>query len=161
MKKFDLVKLINNKPYLLNNLKIGDHGLIIEIVLDKIKVLFFNQQNIGDYAVIDIKIEDLEREEQKLPNNILNEFINNIDNILANAKNFLSPVTIKNYDMVELVVENKKYTKFGIHKGDRGCIMDNNAIKNFVEVDFSFVDKNGDYVGDCISVDINDLKLVK
>ena len=39
--------------------------------------------------------------------------------------------------------------------------MDNNAIQNYIEVDFSGIDKDGNYYGDCISVKINDLKVIK
>jgi len=129
--------------------------------LDKVEVLFFNTQNIGDYAVISVKKEDLLQEEEKLPTNMQNELINNIDKIVAKAKNFLSPIIIKNYDLVELLVEDNRYSKFGIHKGSRGCVMDNNAIDNYIEVDFSGVDEKGNYYGACISVNINDLKVIK
>lgn len=63
--------------------------------------------------------------------------------------------------MVELIVEDNKYAKYGIHKGDIGCVMDNKAVQNYIEVDFSGVDENGKYYGECISVKLDDLKLLK
>ena len=39
--------------------------------------------------------------------------------------------------------------------------MDNNAIQDCIEVDFSGINKNGDFYGDCISVKIKDLKVIK
>lgn len=39
--------------------------------------------------------------------------------------------------------------------------MDNNAVQNYIEVDFSGIDKDGKYYGDCISVKIDDLKVIK
>lgn len=63
--------------------------------------------------------------------------------------------------MVELLVENAKYAKYGIHKGDKGCVMDDNAVQNYVEVDFSGIDKNGNFYGDCISVNVDDLKVIE
>ena len=68
---------------------------------------------------------------------------------------------IKEYNMVELIVEEDRYARFGIHKGDRGCVMDNNAVQDYIEVDFSGIDKNGKFYGDCISVKIDDLKVIK
>ena len=68
---------------------------------------------------------------------------------------------IKSYDMVELLVEDEKYTRYGIHKGDRGCVMDDNDVQDYIEVDFSGIDENGNYYGDCISVKINDLKIIE
>lgn len=80
-----------------------------------------------------------------------------------NSKFFkkLEHYKIKSYDMVELLVEDEKYTRYGIHKGDRGCVMDDNAVQDYIEVDFSGIDENGNYYGDCISVKINDLKVIE
>ena len=63
--------------------------------------------------------------------------------------------------MVELLIEDEKYSKFGVHKGDKGCVISNYAIQNQVEVDFSWVDKNGNFYGDCIVVDVDDLKVLE
>lgn len=81
--------------------------------------------------------------------------------IKSKAKDVLVPTAINEYDMVELLVEEERYATFGVHKGDVGCVMDNNAVQNYIEVDFSGIDKNGNYYGDCISVKINDLKVIK
>lgn len=161
MKKFDLVKLINEKPYIKNNLQKDMHGIVISEYLDTVIVLFFNPQNIGNYAIVNISIYDLIVEKEKLPDKIQQEISLNLDGILKNSKNFLEPIAINNYDMVELIVEANKYTKFGIHKGSRGCVMDNKAVQNYIEVDFSGIDENGNFYGDCISVNIKDLKVIK
>ena len=84
-----------------------------------------------------------------------------LDVILTSAKNYLEPVSINEYDIVELLVEEDRYTKFGVHKGARGCVMDNKAVQNYIEVDFSGIDENGKFYGDCISVKIDDLKVIK
>ena len=39
--------------------------------------------------------------------------------------------------------------------------MDNKAVQNYIEVDFSGIDENGNFYGDCISVKIDDLKVIK
>lgn len=161
MKKLDLVKLVNEKPYMKNNLQKDMHGIVVSEDFNEIVVLFFNPQNIGDYAVVNIRTEDIVVEKEKLPNDMQKELLSKLDQILSKAKNHIEPITINNYDMVELLVEEDKYTKFGIHKGDRGCVMDNKAVQNYIEVDFSGVDKDGNFYGDCISVKIVDLKVIK
>ena len=75
--------------------------------------------------------------------------------------NFFQTQKIHAYDYVELLVEDKKYSQYGIHKGDRGYVMDDNAVDNFIEVDFSELDEQGNFYGDCISVKIEDLKKLK
>ena len=161
MKKLDLVKLVNEKPYMKNNLQKDMHGIVVSEDFNEIVVLFFNPENIGDYAVVNIRTEDIVVEKEKLPNDMQKELLSKLDQILSKSKNYIEPITINNYDMVELLVEEDKYTKFGIHKGDRGCVMDNKAVQNYIEVDFSGVDKDGNFYGDCISVKIVDLKVIK
>ena len=127
MKKLDLVKLKNDKPYKTYNLVKGMHGIVVELNFDNADVLFFNPQNVGDYAIVNVKLVDLELEKEKLPVEFEKELLLKLDDIIAKAKNEIQPIKIKEYAMVELLVEEDRYTKFGIHKGDRGCVMDNNA----------------------------------
>ncbi len=161
MKKLDLVKLKNDKPYKSFHLVKDMHGIVTEIKYDNADVLFFNPQNIGDYAIVNVKLVDLEIEKEKLPAKFEKELLLKLDDIIAKAKKEIQPIKIKEYDMVELIVEEDRYAKFGIHKGDKGCVMDNNAVQNYIEVDFSGIDKNGEFYGDCISVKIDDLKVIK
>lgn len=161
MKKLDLVKLKNDKSYKNFGLVKNMHGIVVELQFDKADVLFFNPQNVGDYAIVNVKLLDLELEKEKLPAEFEKELLSKLDDIIAKAKNEIQPIKIKEYDMVELIVEEDKYAKFGIHKGNRGCVMDNNAVQNYIEVDFSGIDKDGNFYGDCISVKINDLKIIK
>ena len=161
MKKLDLVKLKNDKPYKTYNLVKGMHGIVVELNFDKADVLFFNPQNVGDYAIVNVKIMDLDLDKEKLPTEFEKELLSKLETLKLKAKNVIEPIAINEYDMVELLVEEERYTKFGIHKGDRGCVMDNNAVQNYIEVDFSGIDKDGNYYGDCISVKIDDLKVIK
>ncbi len=161
MKKLDLVKLRNDKLYKNFNLVKDMHGIAIEIKYDNADVLFFNPQNVGDYAIANVKIVDLELEKEKLPVELEKELLLRLDDIIAKAKNAIEPIKIKEYDIVELIVEEDRYTKYGIHKGTRGCVIDNNAVQDYIEVDFSGIDKNGEFYGDCISVKIDDLKVIK
>jgi len=161
IKKLDLVKLKNDKSYKNFGLAKDAHGIVIEIKYDNADILFFNPQNVGDYAIVNVKLLDLELEKEKIPVEFEKELLSKLDDIIEKAKKEIQPIKIKEYDMVELIVEEDRYAKFGIHKGDRGCVMDNNAIQNYIEVDFSGIDKYGEFYGDCISVKIDDLKVIK
>ena len=83
-----------------------------------------------------------------------------LHNLNFKEKHRFDNLQIKSYDMVELMVEDDKYTRYGIHKGDRGCVMDDNAVQDYIEVNFSGIDDNGNFYGDCISVKIEDLKVI-
>ena len=87
--------------------------------------------------------------------------LSKLETLKLKAKNVIEPIAINKYDMVELLVEEERYTKFGIHKGDRGCVMDNNAVQNYIEVDFSGIYKDRNCYGDCISAKIDDLKVIE
>ena len=39
--------------------------------------------------------------------------------------------------------------------------MEGDAVQNYIEVDFSGIDKKGNFYGNCISVKIEDLKVIK
>ena len=161
MKKLDLVRLKNDKPYKSYNLIKEMHGIVVDVNFDNADVVFFNPHNVGDYAIVNVQIADLDLDNEKLPTEFEKELLSKLDAIKSKAQNILNPIAINEYDMVELLVEDERYTKFGIHKGDRGCVMDNNAVQNYIEVDFSYIDKDGNYYGDCISVKIDDLKVIK
>ena len=161
MKKFDLVLLKNENPYKQYNLEKNMHGIVLEKYFDTLIVLFFNPKNQGDYITATISVSDVTVCNEKIPEKMINELSSNFDIIKSKSKEKFEPLRIKAYDMVELLVEDSKYTKYGIHKGDRGCVMENYAVQNYVEVDFSGIDENGEFYGDCISVKIEDLKVIQ
>ena len=161
MKKFDLVLLKNENPYKQYNLEKNMHGIVLENYFDTLIVLFFNPKNQGDYITATISVSDVMVCNEKIPEKMINELSPNLDIIKSKSKEKFEPLRIKAYDMVELLVEDIKYTKYGIHKGDRGCVMEDNAVQNYVEVDFSGIDENGEFYGDCISVKIDDLKVIQ
>ncbi len=161
MKKFDLVLLKNENPYKQYNLEKNMHGIVLENYFDTLIVLFFNPKNQGDYITATISVSDVMVCNEKIPEKMINELSSNFDIIKSKSKEKFEPLRIKAYDMVELLVEDIKYTKYGIHKGDRGCVMEDNAVQNYVEVDFSGIDENGEFYGDCISVKIDDLKVIQ
>lgn len=161
MKKLDLVKLKNSEPYKSHNVIDDMHGIVVGVIHENAEVLFFNPHNVGDYTIVNVKTTDLDLDKEKLPIEIEKELLSKLDTVKSKAKNILEPIVINEYDMVELLVEEERYAKFGIHKGDIGCVMDNNAVQNYIEVDFSGIDKDGNYYGDCISVRIDHLKVIK
>ena len=69
MKKSDLVKLKNDN-YKSHNLTKDMHGIVIKTNYDNADVLFFNPYNVGDYAVVNIKNEDLESEKENFRRNL-------------------------------------------------------------------------------------------
>lgn len=159
MKKYNIVKLINEKPYSAYGLEKDMRGIVIEEVSNTSKVLFFNPQNVGDYTISTLNNRDLICEEEQLPKEIKNELIKNLDKILYKAKPRIKSMPLKAYDLVELLVD--KYEKYGIKKGEIGCVMDTHAVQNYILVDFSGINTKGDYYGDCISVKIEDVKVIK
>ncbi len=161
MKKFDLVLLKNENPYKQYNLEKNMRGIVLKNYFDTLIVLFFNPKNQGDYITATISVSDVTVCNEKIPEKMINELSSNLDIIKSKSKEKFEPLRIKAYDMVELLVEDIKYTKYGIHKGDRGCVMEDNAVQNYVEVDFSGIDENGEFYGDCISVKIDDLKVIQ
>ena len=128
---------------------------------DILDVLFFNPKNQGDYIIVKINVNDMVIEKEKLSKNLINKLNEEIKNKKLKSKLKFESLKVKAYEMVELLVENAKYAKYGIHKGDKGCVMDDNAVQNYVEVDFSGIDKNGNFYGDCISVNVDDLKVIE
>ena len=136
------------------------HGVVVNVNFDNADVLFFNPYNVGDYAIVNVKTVDLDLDKEKLPPEFEKELFSKLETLKSKAKNVIEPIAINEYDMVELLVEEEKYAKFGVHKGHIGCVMDNSAIQDYIEVDFSGIDKNGNYYGDCIGVKISDLKKI-
>lgn len=161
MKIYDFVQLINSLEYLEEKgIFKESKGTIIKLENNIASVLFFNEKNMGDYAVANVNTKFLktigEFPTGELIN--LNNFIKNLD---QEKHDKLKYPNIKEFDLVELLIEDEKYSKFGVHKGDKGCVISNYAIQNQAEVDFSWVDKNGNFYGDCIVVDVDDLKVLE
>lgn len=161
MKKFDLVRLINERKYLNNGLKKDMRGIVVTEGLSFVEVLFFNPDNVGDFAIVPIDKNDIVMENEKLPLSAGEDLKSVLEKANLKPKSVLKPLEIKEYDFVELVVEKEEYAKYGIHKGEKGCVTEAKAVKNYVEVDFSGVDENGEYYGDCIAVKVNDLKVIE
>lgn len=162
MKKYDIVKLKDNYENF-NNIEANNIGIVLKSNNNnKSTILFLNPKITGDYLVLDVDNSFLEQQKENLPPQI----IKTIDGLISNNKISLKKQQFKNmkfeeYDIVRLTVEKEKYAKHGIHKGETGIVAENYMIKNDILVDFSGIDEKGDYYGDCVTVNVDDLELVK
>lgn len=160
MKKYSIVK-VNNliDLYLHSNIYMGAMGVVCEIVdSNKSRVLFVNEYNQGDYALLEVYNKDLTiiNDDSSF---YLNYIKDNIKSIPTKQKGFKKNMFCI-YDEVELLVDNERYSKSGVFKGDVGIIIEDYAVKDSVLVDFGRLDKNNNYYGDCISVKLKDLKIL-
>ena len=160
MKEFDLVKLTNAGNYLDRGLYDGVHGMIIKTGLAESDVMFFNDFNIGETIIVTILNGDLMVEKETLPEAIKIGIKDKLDVDKLRQKTKFDSIDIKAYDFVELLVEDENYSKFGVHKGERGCVLEGGIIEGECLVDFTGVDNDGEIYGDCISVKVKDLKKI-
>lgn len=161
MNKFDFVELINLKEeYKACNLYLHAKGFVIETYGGSSKVLFLNEFNEGDYAFLEIFNEDLKLTKEQPTNRLVDFVKSNLEKFTLKEKR-LKHSDFKAYQKVELIVENDKYVKLGIHKGDVGTIMEDVAVQDYLLVDFGRLDENNNFSGDCVSVKISHLKFIK
>lgn len=161
MKKFDVVRL--KKQYIANNLDKDDYGIVLKVNIPKSLVLFFNKGIIGDYAVAEINNFDLNICEEKIPSKIKNELTERgkLEKLINSNRSKLIKQKFKENDFVRLTKDKEKYNKQGVFCGDIGIVAYDHSVMNEVLVDFTGVDANLEIVGDCISVEMNDLELIE
>lgn len=161
MNKLDFVELIYFKyEYKKYNLYPNVKGFVIENYKITSKILFFNEFNECDYAFVEILNEDLKKTEKQPPKQLIDFVKSNLQNFTLKEKGF-KPRLFKAYEKVELLVEDEKYSKCNIHKGDIGTIMEDVVVQDYVLVDFGRLDENNNYYGDCLSVKSSHLKAIK
>ena len=161
MKKFDFVELSNlNKTYEGYNLYLNSKGFVIKSDENVSKILFFNEYNEGDYAFVEILNKDLKLIKEEPPIQVKKLIEDNLQSFTLKEKGF-KPKTFKAFQRVELLIDNEKYAKFDVHKGNIGTIMEDVAVQDYILVDFGNLDENNNYHGDCISVSLKDVKILK
>ena len=162
MKEKSIVKLKNIDENLNKmDLDKDNLGIILKTESSTSLVLFFNKKIVGDYLVVNINNSLLEEQKDRLPDQIVKSLASAISNNKLNLKKqSFKSIEFEEYSMVQLTCDKEKYLKFGIHKGEIGIIVENYTINNEVLVDFSGINENGNFYGDCISVNINDLELI-
>ena len=160
--KYKIVKLKNLKE---EYKKVGlDNGSALGLLLNEKNsqclIMFFNNNNQGDYLISFINKEHLEITDMVLPEKLsseLEEYIQNNADKIANKTNF-EEIPFNECDQVELIVDKEKYSKYGLRKGDRGIIASNKATKNKILVDFG--KETEDFDG-FVSVAFEDIKKVE
>lgn len=161
MKKYNVVKLINmSDKYKGYNLYLDAVGVVIDSYQNKSKIMFFNAYNEGDYSYIEVENNDIEIIEDKVPIEFINFIKENLPKLKIKEKGF-KPKEFRAYQKAKLLVEDEKYYQFGIHQGDIGTIMEDYAVQDYVLVDFCSIDGGNNYIGDCISVKLQDLEILK
>lgn len=134
-------------------------GLMLEEKNTEVLVMFFNSQNQGDYLTLLINKKELELTDMELPQKICEELeeyiLKNVDEIAK--KTTFKKVPFEECDFVELTVEKDEYSKYGVHKGDRGIVASNKAAKNTILVEFN---NETDKFDGFISVEIEDIKKI-
>ena len=162
MKENKIVKLVNiTNDYQKLNLYDNVYGIVLKYYQDYSLVLFLNGKILGDYAVVKTFNSDIQFcDDLSLPNELILELRNEMNKKINLQKGTFKNLEFSEYDLVELLVEDEKYSKYGVHKGDRGVVAIDYSISNTLLVDFTDVLPTGEFYGDCISVDINDLKLI-
>ena len=121
--------------------------------------MFFNDKNQGECIFVSVAKTDVEPDKYQLPKSVEEMLSKNIQKIRELPKDF-KPLEIKEYDQVELISDKEEYAKQCIAKGQRGCVMSEYATMDEVLVDFSGIDKDGNFYGNCILVNVNDLKII-
>ena len=165
MKKYDFVSLKNLKrEYKIKKLYKNASGIVLEnLPAGKVLVLFLNDKIHGDYAVLEMPTSDLKKENFKMPQQMI-EIIEKSEKLKDEKvlkKNSFEKLKFNEYDWVELIVEKEEYAQQGAHKGDRGIIDVDYSIGGTMLVDFWCTDENGEPFGECISVKIEDLRLIE
>ena len=159
--KYKIVKLKNLKEeYKKVGLDNGSLGLLLNEKNSQCLIMFFNNNNQGDYLISFINKEHLEITDMVLPEKLsseLEEYIQNNADKIANKTNF-EEIPFNECDQVELIVDKEKYSKYGLRKGDRGIIASNKATKNKILVDFGT--ETEDFDG-FVSVAFEDIKKVE
>ena len=154
MKKYKFIEIIKiNDDLKMRNISLGTTGILIDLNYINARVLLCNNNNWGEYCVIEVPqnfIKETSNVSSKLGSEI-EEFFKNTN---VSEKIDFSIPKFKEYDVVELIVEEEKYSRHGIHKGMKGVIMEKYAIKNKWLVIFS--DEFGKDIAD-ICVHQNDI----
>ena len=159
MEKFNFVKLKNvNEEFINKGIKENTIGFICEIFGKSAMVMFMNAENVGDYACVEVDLNNLELV-GKLPKQYMSEVKKLLDNIEYSKHVSFTESQFKEYDEIEVTVEKEKYAKEGVHKGMRGVIMMDYAIQGNWYVIFTD-EKTGEDFAEA-SINEKDMKLVE
>lgn len=129
MKLYDNVILVNEvKDLSKRGIHANYAGLIVRIEDNICTVCFYNPTNRGEsaYAKVDKKhLKFFFRSEESVIKEMETFFPN--ENIDENGT--LTECDVKEYDVVEVIVEKEEYAKEGVHKGCLGTVMEPYAVE--------------------------------
>ena len=159
MKKGSLVIIANEKTRKTLGIDKEARGVVLKIRSGKADVLFFNPKNVGEYIIKEVVLCDLSLENEALPKEIEQDLFSDIESVYQKAKGGFTSLSFKNGDRVQLVVEEKRYAEFGIHKNAIGCVVDDTVVQGKIEVDFYEPEEAAAY-DSAMAVKIEDLKII-
>lgn len=142
MKVYDNVELIEEVEELAQKgIHKGYDGLIVEINGDIYTVCFYNSYNFGESAYAKVNKKYLAfvcRAEER----IIQEMEEFFPNEKIDFNKSLTECDVKEYDVVQLIVEKPQYAMEGVHKGAYGCVQFPYAIDGKWCILFSNVGEN-------------------
>ena len=137
MKKYKFIEIIKiDNDLKKKNISLGTTGILIDLNYINARVLLCNNNNWGEYCVIEVP-QNFIKETSEVPIKLAREIEEFLKNTNVSEKIDFNTPKFKEYDVVELIVEEEKYSRHGIHKGMKGVIMEKYAIKNKWLVIFS------------------------
>lgn len=129
----------------------GCTGIILDKKADICFVRFRNTKNKGDYACINVNQQYLDFWMKEPEEYIVNwERFKKTGNL---TKDSFKPQKFFEYDLVELTVEKEKYSKYGVHKGMQGVVMENYCIDSEYYVIFTDESTAEDIADLCVNED--------
>ena len=114
----------------------GCRGVIIKLGEKRSLVLFYNPEDLGDYAYAWANNDDLEYY-RKLLDHIKKEMMQKMATEDFTKKLRFEETHLREYDLVRVLVEKEQYIKCGVHKGMEGTILEPEKIDGGWVVYFS------------------------
>ena len=113
----------------------GCRGVIIKLGETRSLVLFYNLEDLGDYAYAWANNDDLEYY-RKLLDSIKKEMMQKMETEDFTKKLRFEETHLREYDAVRVLVEKEEYAKRGVHKGMVGTILEPEKIDGRWDVYF-------------------------
>ncbi len=135
----------------------GCFGTIAKLGEKRSLVIFYNQQDLGDYAFARVENSDLEYYRKPYCQETALKTAAWVKTQDPAKKTRFTETHLREYDAVEVLVEKEQYAKHGVHKGMEGTILDPQKIRGRWLV--FFPDETGADTIDC-PISETDLKLV-
>ena len=160
MRKHDHVILKNENDMLTKRgIYKNCRGEVVDINGDKLKILFDHPRIHGNYAFVWINESDVEFDYRasEYADQLTDELLSKTDETKHTS---LIEADVHEYDWVELIVEEEKYTKYGVHKGAVGCVIFDDSYDNKWDIAFVKPDGSGEDLAE-ICVAREDFKIIE